>query len=246
MLLLVLSFVAGVLTIAAPCILPLLPIIIGGSLIAPTDKKQTNQWIRPLVITASLALSVVAFTLLLKASTALLGLPTMFWQLISGTIVIGFGVSMVFPEIWEKLSSKSGLYNSSNKLLGKTFGQHGLFGAVLVGVALGPVFSSCSPTYSLIVATILPASFWQGLAYLIAYAVGLGATLLLVAYAGQSFVQKLGWLSNPKGWFKRTVGVLFIIVGLVVMFGIDKNVQSFVLDQGWYDPISKLERNLRE
>ncbi len=246
MVLFILSFLAGALTILAPCILPLLPIIIGGSLVGNDQKKQDKQWLRPLVIAASLAASVVVFTLLLKASTALLGLPTMFWQVVSGVIVLAFGFSMVFPEIWEKMSSKSGLYTSSNRLLGKTFKKNGLFGAMLMGMALGPVFSSCSPTYSLIVATVLPVSFWEGLIYLKAYAIGLASALLIVSYVGQSLVQKLGWLSNPKGWFKRSIGALFIVVGLSVVFGLDKKTQAYVLERGWYDPISNIEKSLRD
>ncbi len=73
MFLLIVSFLAGVLTIAAPCILPLLPVIIGGSLIDSDKDKPERAWLRPVVITASLAVSVIVFTLLIKATTVLLG-----------------------------------------------------------------------------------------------------------------------------------------------------------------------------
>ena len=116
---------------------------------------------------------------------------------------------------------------------------------MLIGSALGPVFSSCSPTYGLIVATILPISFAKGLIYLIFYAIGLSATLLLVAFFGQTAISKLKWLSNPSGWFIKTVGALFIVVGIFVTFGIDKKVQAYVLNRGWYDPISNFEQRIR-
>jgi len=73
--LLLLSFVAGILTVAAPCVLPLLPVIVGGSIVR-TDadtRVAERQWFRPVIIATSLAASVVIFTLLLKATTALLG-----------------------------------------------------------------------------------------------------------------------------------------------------------------------------
>ena len=69
--LLPISFIAGVLTILAPCVLPLLPIIIGGSL---TEKSIK----RPIIITVSLALSIVLFTLILKVSTAFITIPESF------------------------------------------------------------------------------------------------------------------------------------------------------------------------
>jgi hypothetical protein len=75
--LLLLAFVAGVLTIAAPCVLPLLPVIVGGSAArsAADGSVAEKQWYRPVVIAASLAVSVVLFTLILRATTALLGIP---------------------------------------------------------------------------------------------------------------------------------------------------------------------------
>lgn len=244
MALLILSFIAGVLTVAAPCILPLLPVIIGGSLVEGSKDKPERQWLRPLVIAISLAVSVILFTLLIKATTVLLGVPQTVWQVASGVIVILLGINFLWPHGWEKISNGSGFFKGTNAVLGKAYKHKGLMGAVLIGAALGPVFSSCSPTYALIVATILPVSFARGLVYLVAYAVGISTTLLLVAYLGQVFTSKLRWLSNPNGWFKRVIGILFIAVGLMVMFGIDKKIQAYVLDHGWYDPISNLEERL--
>ena len=239
--LLALSFVAGVLTVAAPCILPLLPVIVGGSLAAGGTK---SKWFRPLVVTGSLAASVVLFTLLLKATTALLGIPQEVWNVLAGGIVLLFGMTLLLPVFWEKLMVATGLAVKTNKLLGASYTKKGLARDVLLGAALGPVFSSCSPTYALIVAAVLPASFTQGLVYLTAYAAGLAAILLLVAIAGQSVAKRLGWLSNPKGWFRRIIGLLFVVVGIAVIFGIDRKFQAFVLEQGWYDPILQLEQRL--
>lgn len=244
MALLILSFIAGVLTVAAPCILPLLPVIIGGSLLEANRDKPERQWFRPLVIAVSLAASVVVFTLLIKATAALLGVPQIIWQAVSGLIVVALGVHYVRPHGWEKLSAATGLFNRSNAVLGKAYKKKGLVGAVLIGAALGPVFNSCSPTYALIVATVLPASFGQGFLYLAAYALGMSATLLLIAYLGQIFTAKLRWLSNPNSWFKRLVGGLFIVVGVMVLFGLDKKFQAYILERGWYDPISNIEERL--
>lgn len=243
MALLILSFIAGVLTVAAPCVLPLLPVIVGGSVLQSQKDKADRKWLRPIVIAAGLAVSVVTFTLLIKATTALLGVPQIVWQVLSGGIVILLGLNYLWPHAWEKLSAKS--FIRTNALLGKAYKKGGFGGDVLLGAALGPVFSSCSPTYALIVATVLPVSFARGLAYLIAYAIGMSLTLLLVAYLGQAFVTRLKWLSDPNGWFKKVIGIIFITVGLAVIFGVDKKIQTYVLEQGWYAPISNVEKQLR-
>ncbi len=240
MTLLILSFVAGILTVLAPCILPLLPVVIGGSI----ARNEKNSWYRPLIIAGSLVVSVILFTLLLKASTSLLGVPTTFWQVFSGGVIFLLGINFLFPSLWKKLPIVAKFNIGSNTLFSKSFAKKGVGGDVLTGFALGPVFSSCSPTYALIVASVLPASFFQGLLYLLAYSVGLAGTLLIIAYAGQAAARKLGWLSNPSGLFSRVIGVLFVLVGIFVLFGFDKKVQTYVLDQGWYDPISKFEQSI--
>lgn len=242
MILFILSYIAGVLTVAAPCILPLLPVIIGGTL--TTQDKPNRNWFRPLVITGSLAGSVIIFTLLLKATTALLRVPQSAWNIVSGGIVILFGVNLLFPSVWEKFMVLTGLQAKTNRLMGASYQKRGVYRDILLGASLGPVFSSCSPTYALIVAAILPESFLRGLIYLGAYALGLASVLLLIAVAGQSLVQKLGWISNPHGVFRRLLGVLFVLVGAAVLFGLDRKFQAYVLEQGWYDPILKFEKRL--
>ncbi len=238
--LLVVSLLAGVLTVAAPCVLPLLPVIVGGSIVADGPDSARARW-RPYIIAASLAVSVVVFTLLLKATTALLGVPPQVWQVISGTIVIALGLNLLFPAVYERLSTRLGLGTHSNRALDASVQRQSIGGDILTGAALGPVFTSCSPTYALIVATVLPVSFGEGLLYVALYAIGLAVPLLLIALAGRSAARRLGWLADPRGWFRRTMGVVFVIVGIVVIIGADKALQTLILDLGWYDPIAELE-----
>lgn len=236
--LLVLCFVAGALTVLAPCILSLLPVIVGGSL----DISGNSAWRKPFVITASLATSVVVFTLLLRASTALLGVPSMVWQVISGSIIALIGLTLLVPSIWERVGAR---FNAtSGQLLGKASRTKGVAGEILTGAALGPVFTSCSPTYAFIVAGVLPVSFGIGLSYIIAYALGLSLVLLLVALLGQQMVRKLQWASNPHGWFKKILGIIFIGVGIFVATGLDHQVQAYLVSQGWYDPFADFEQSL--
>lgn len=197
-----------------------------------------------MIIATSLAASVVIFTLLLKATTALLGVPQFVWQLIAGGIVVIFGLTLLFPVIWERVMTATGLQRRQRRAGSASYRRGGVGGDILLGAALGPTFSSCSPTYALILATVLPVSFGEGLLYIVVYALGLAIALLLVAFLGQAFARKLGWLSSPSGWFPRVVGILLVIVGLAVILGLDKQFQAFVLEQGWYDPIQQFEEGI--
>jgi len=242
MALLIASFLAGILTVAAPCVLPLLPVIIGGSVVG--GGRNEASWRRPLVITASLVVSVVVFTLLIRGTTALLGIPQEVWSALSGIIVMLLGINFLKPALWDNLSARLNLSGRSSRLVAQGKQRGGIKGDILLGAALGPAFNSCSPTYALILASILPQSFGQGLLLLAAYAVGLAAALLLLIFAGQSAVKRLGWLANPSGWVRRALGVTLIVVGLAVTFGLDRSLQAFILEQGWYDPIANFEQQL--
>ena len=107
--------------------------------------------------------------------------------------------------------------------------RSGATGAILTGAALGPVFSSCSPMYLYVIVTVLPASFAEGFVLLLAYAIGLCGTLLAIALLGQRIAGKARWLANPDGKFKRVLGIVFILVGVAVIFGLDKDLQFWVI-----------------
>ena len=241
----VVSFVAGVLTVLAPCILPLLPVIVGGSSLQQDGKKSVSLK-QPLVIIASLVVSILIFTLLLKATTALLGIPAAVWAVISGGIVLLFGVNLLFPVLWDRLMLATGIGALTSRLMGTPQGKSGIGRDIVLGAALGPVFNSCSPTYALIVAVILPVSFASVVGYLAAYSLGLGLVLFLVSIFGRLLVNKMKWMSNPHGIFKKIVGILFIIVGVFVIAGLDKKVQEYVLEKGWYDPIMRIEESFKK
>lgn len=224
------AFIAGVLTTLAPCVLPLLPVVVGGSLGKPSREARSRAYI----IAISLGVSVVIFTLLLRATAALIDIPASAWQWVSGLILICLGVISVFPKAWDLLSSKLALQSKSNKQLVSARKQNGFLGAALTGSALGPVFTSCSPLYGYVIVTVLPASFADGIVLLIAYVIGLCGTLLLVALLGQKVMGKARWLANPEGGFKKVLGVIFILVGIAIILGLDKDFQAWFIE---YSPI---------
>ena len=236
MTLLAISFIAGVLTVLAPCILPLLPVVIG------TSAAGRSTW-TPYIVVGSLALSIILFTYLLKFSTALIMVPPEFWKYLSGGILFLFGLVLIFPALWENLPGVAKLSISSNKLIGTGYQKKSFWGDVIIGAALGPVFSSCSPTYFVILASVLPASFALGSLYLFTYAAGLSLALLLIALLGQRFADRLLVAADSRGLFKRSVGIIFIAVAIFVMTGYDKKAQIWILESGFVDSV-KWEQNI--
>jgi cytochrome c biogenesis protein CcdA/thiol-disulfide isomerase/thioredoxin len=236
MLLLAISLLAGLLTVLAPCTISLLPVIVGGTLSGGSSTR------RVVVVTLSLGVSVIAFTLLLKASTALINVPQTFWQGLSGVIIIALGIAMIFPRLWDAIPFLNSLNKESNKALAVGYQKQNIAGDILTGAALGPVFSSCSPTYFLILATVLPRSIPEGIIYLLAYSIGLCGGLFVVALAGQKLLAWLGVASDPNGWLKRVVGVLFLALGLAIFFGYDKVAEAWATEH-FFD-VTTIEQKL--
>lgn len=234
-----LSYIAGLLTALAPCVLPLLPVILGGSLVG--DKK--DRW-RPYIITASLVVSLILFTLLLKASTAFIGIHPRVWTIGSGMLVLLLGFFMLFPDFWTQIIGRLGIEHRSQGLLGKAFKQKSrLLSAILIGAALGPIFSSCSPTYAWVIATVLPSSALLGMIYLSSYVLGVATALLAIALLGRRLLERIKWASNTKGVFQRSVAILFIVVGIFVAIGLDKKVQTYLVEKDYLN-IKLLEEKL--
>jgi len=236
---LIISFIAGVLTILAPCVLPVLPVIVGGSV-----GGKTRERARPYIIVAALAASIIFFTLLLKVSTILINLSPNVLTDFSGGLLIALGLAALVPEWWEALVIRLNWQATSQRLLGKGEKNKDKYvGPILIGLALGPVFASCSPTYAFILASVLPSSFLAGVIYLAAYTLGLVLALLLVAIAGRKFISRFAWAIDTHSLFRRLLGVAFILIGAAVISGYQIKAETWVANHLPFDE-TRIERVL--
>jgi peptide methionine sulfoxide reductase msrA/msrB len=234
------AILAGVFTVVAPCILPLLPIVIGAS-----EAGQRHISRRAITIIGCLSVSVIVFTLLLKATTLLISIPQTFWNIFSGVVIVLVGLVIAFPSLWAKVPFVQKLNVLSNKAVGAGYKEKSYKGDMLIGLALGPVFTTCSPTYLFIIATTLPASFFVGFIYLLGFTFGLALALLLVAYFGQRIANKVSDNMKSTEKIKQVFGILIVIVGLLILTGYDKKIQTLILDSG-YGATIQLEDKLIE
>ena len=220
MTLLIIAFFAGILTVLSPCVLPLLPVIVGGSLAGGTSRK------RALTVTISLGVSVFLFTYLLKVSTAFIMVPPSFWNWLSGGILFLVGIFFIFPNLWDLIPGTAQANRDSTQLMSKGFMRQNFWGDVLVGAALGPVFTTCSPTYFVVLASVLPVSLALGTADILAYILGLCSFLLVISFVGQKLLDKVSFAADGHGWVKRTVGVLFIIIAILIVTNTLATIES--------------------
>jgi hypothetical protein len=77
---------------------------------------------------------------------------------------------------------------------------------------------------------VLPASFAEGILLLVAYVIGRCGTRLVIALLGQRVIGKARWIANPEGNFKRVLGIIFVLVGIAIILGLDKDLQFWILE----------------
>jgi cytochrome c-type biogenesis protein len=170
---LALAFVAGVLSILSPCVLPILPIVLGAA-------ASEHRW-GPAALATGLAVSFVAIGLFVATVGYSIGLDTELFRNVAATLMIAVGVILLVPRFQKRLAlAGAPLANWSDRHFGARR-QGGLSGQISVGLLLGAVWSPCvGPTLG---AASLLAAQGRDLGGVAAtmLAFGLGAALPLTA-----------------------------------------------------------------
>lgn len=229
------SFLAGVLTVLSPCVLPVLPVIISSGVGA-------KNYRHPLLVILGLTLSLFVFTVFIKSSTLWFNAPNIFipfrfpasgtslnfWVFVSAIILILLGVFYLKPEWWQKISQTLKIGQKSEKILQNQSKKNAWFSPLLTGFALGGAFSSCSPTYVLLLSVVLPNNFQTGLVYILCYCLGLSAVLFLIALLGNKISSKMRFLADDEGKLKKILGYVFVFSGVAILLGFDKFLETII------------------
>ncbi len=228
------ALLAGVLTIAAPCILPLLPIILGSSV------GQQNKT-RPLFIVLGFVLSFALASFFLSVLVLSFGLSPNSLRNIAIVLLAVFAMFMIWPKPFEILTAKmNGFVNRANQV-GQS--KSGNFGAFFLGLVLGVIWTPCAGP---VLGSILTLIATQGSAgksavLLIAYAIGAGIPMLLIAYLGQIATTMVRSISKYSVRLQQFFGVLILLLAIAMYFQYDTKIQAAIVD---YFPSTNLENSL--
>lgn len=219
-----LSFLAGVLSILSPCVLPLVPIILGTAL-------NTHKY-GPYALAAGLAISFTAVGLFIATVGAAIGVDQEVFRTIAAILLIMFGVVLLSATLQEKFANiTTGISGSGNNLLNKV-STDSLFGQFVLGLLLGIVWSPC--VGPILGATITLASQGTNLLHvtLVMATFGLGAGLPLIilgSLSRQVMMNVRSKLFTAGKVGKRILGIILLIVGFFIIFGLDKRFEALVV-----------------
>jgi cytochrome c biogenesis protein CcdA len=220
-----LGFLAGLLSTLSPCVLPILPIILGT---AAAEHPRA-----PLMLAFGLALSYAILGTLIAWSGSALGLESSIFKNIGALVLALMGMVLISSRLQQKLQSLTAGLGHSGQGLFSRFNPNGLTGQFLVGITLGIVWSPCvGPTLG---AAILLASQGSHLpeVSLLMGLFGIGAALPVVgmAYASRAvLIKSRARLLQTAEAGKKIMGWLVLLVALALLFGIDKPLEAWLVE----------------
>lgn len=221
-----LAYVAGVVTILSPCVLPLLPIVLGGAV--------SQHKFGPLALAAGLVLSFTIVGLLLATVGVVVGLTPERLTQFAAAVMIVFGIVLLSAPLQERFAVAAATATGSIATRVSGYSGDGLSGQFILGALLGAVWTPCvGPTLG---AAIALAAQGQSIAYAatIMFSFALGTvTPLLVLMIGtrEAVMRNRSAMLQTGAWLKTILGGLLILVGFLFLTGLMTEWEAFVLDQ---------------
>ena len=218
---LTLAFVAGLLSILSPCVLPLVPIVLAAAV--------TAHPLGAFAVAGGVALSFTGLGLLLALAGFGLGIDAGAFRLAAAAIMVMLGAALLVPSWQARLAVAGGPVSTWAERRFGNVASSGLAGQFAIGLLLGAVWSPCvGPTLG---AASLLASQGQDLpkVTLTMAIFGIGAALPLVLFGLISRATLMrarpGLLSAGK-LGKSLLGAAFVVIGVAIVSGSDKRLEA--------------------
>lgn len=221
------AFLAGVLTILSPCILPILPIVVGAA--------SSEHRLGPVALALGLATGFAALGLFIATIGFSLGLDPAIFRSTSAILLLSFGLILLIPAAQRHMQAMLAPVGTwaSNRTSGVRGG--GFAGQYGLGLLLGAVWSPCvGPTLG---AATLLASQGEALGeaglVMLLFGIGISIPLLAIGLTGRQVMARLrGGLGKAAGYGKLLLGLGMVIAAVLVLTGWDKVAEIWFLDHG--------------
>jgi len=225
-----LSFAAGALSTLSPCVLPIVPILLGTAVAA--------HRFGPLALSGGLALSFTAVGVVLASVGTVVGLDQPLLRQLAAIVLIGLGAVMLSARLQARFAgAAAGVSGVGQRLLARMT-LEGLAGQFALGLLLGLVWSPCvGPTLG---AAITLASQRENLAHvalsMALFGVGAGLPLVVLGLASRQAAGRLrGSLLTTGRVGRQVLGITMLLLGFMIVSGLDKRIETWALDSapGW-------------
>jgi len=219
------SFLAGFVTILAPCIWPVLPIVLSSSVAGGKGHS------RPLGITLGVMISFSVFTLAISYLVKLFHFDPNTLRIIAVVIIVFLGLTMIIPT----LSAKFEIFvNKLSNLFGqKTNTNSGFLAGLITGLSLGIVWTPCAGPILATVATLAATGKFSLSVILVTvfYVMGVGVPLFTFGYGGAHLIKNLKGLNRFTGKIQKIFGVIMILAAIAIYTNYAQTLQLQLINQ---------------
>lgn len=223
-LLILFAFLAGIVTVLSPCILPILPIILSSTMGGVSTGKS-----RPLGVVVGFILSFTFFTLFLSTVVKLSGISADSLRTVSVVVIAVFGVSLIVPQ-FQLLIEK--LFSRFARLAPNSQSRSGFFGGLLIGLSVGLLWTPCvGPILASVISLAITGTItFDALLITLAYSFGTAIPMFLIILGGQNALKRVPWLLANTSRVQKVFGVLMILTALGIYNNVDRKFQTYVLN----------------
>lgn len=223
---LLLGYVAGLLTLINPCVLPVLPIVLATALQAGRAG--------PIALAAGMSVSFVIVGMTIAVFGRALGIDDQVMTQAGAVLMIVFGVVLLVPRFSESFATATAGFSQRADSGMDQIDRTGLKGQFLGGLLLGAVWVPCvGPTLG---GAIALASSGENLSWaaatMFSFALGISTIIVALGYGAQSAIRKRrDWMRGMSGRAKPIMGAAFLLVGLALLFNLHKIAEIWLLDR---------------
>ncbi len=222
---LVFAYLAGLLTLINPCVLPVLPIVLASAL-------QAHR-LGPLAMAGGMAVSFVTLGLTVTAFGQAIGLDERTLAQAGAVLMIGFGLVLLVPRLNAGFATVTAGFAARADAGIDGIDRSGLGGQVLAGILLGAVWSPCiGPTLggAISLASQGQSLGWAG-AIMTAFAAGVATVILALGYGARAAIlRRRDLMRSLAERAKPVMGVMFLAVGLAILFRWHHIAEAWLID----------------
>jgi cytochrome c-type biogenesis protein len=216
-----LAFLAGILSTLSPCVLPILPVVLGAA--------ASEHRFGPAALAAGLALSFVVLGLFVATIGFSTGLDDGVFRAAAAVLMIAIGSALLSPGFQARLALAGAPVANWTERRFSGFSTSGLRGQFALGILLGVVWSPCvGPTLG--AASVLAAQGTdvpQVAVTMILFGVGAATPLLLLGMLSREvLVRTRRQLLAAGQGLKAGLGVFLVLIGLAILTGFDKRIET--------------------
>ena len=220
------AFLAGIITVLSPCILPILPIVLTSSL--GTSKKVERS--RPYGVVMGFILGFTFFTLFLSTIVRILGIPADSLRLFSVFVIALFGVSLLVPK-FQAMTEQ--LFAKMSAMIPSGQSRTGFTGGLIIGLSIGLLWTPCvGPILASVISLAITGTVTiQAVLITFSYSLGTAIPMFAIIRGGQSALKNVPWLLKNLSNIQKIFGILMILTAVAIFFNFDRTFQTFILNK---------------